>query len=379
MRELVSTIMKLPQKIDISTFLTVFGRESAFFNWRVHLAGYRDFSFDSGMIEIASQKAGCSLYSPINRNKVLEIVETEEEYQAYDFDNDIVYQVNDFDFNACQLNEEKFIAWLQKILVPSNRQNFAKASKNTYKLWSDPISVYFIFPCSLSTLVSELNIIVQAGVSMVIVLDVQDLKSSLIKQVRISHPNIVINPLNDFIGLHDKGEHYQYIFPQRFEEYINGFAPAPPASFLPRPANVSWKHLVITIHTTDRDSTFFVEGDAISAEYVVGKINIEGGVSKVPLKSIVALGKSQKKRGRFVKMLFELARTNGMYYSEQEKHKTVSDLRKILCAMFGYNRNEDPIPNPTSNAEACECAFTIRFSDSQSDPINRTQFLRQIK
>ncbi len=370
--------MSPPTKIDICAFLTEFGRETAFFNWREHLAGYDDFSIESKLIEITSLDASYTLYSPRNRSYALEIIEDEDADYACDFDGGVDYPISDFDVNACRLNEERFAAWLAKLLDPSNRYKPQWLNEYACELTPLPIPVYLILPCELECLEHFLNERAQGGTAMVLCASPNDLASTCMVELQRFHPNLILHSLLDLIGLRDDTKRYTYIYKEKFTDYLHSFAPSPPASFLPRPPKATWANLTLIIKTSDKYALGTQKDDELIAKYTI-KGSKENYYKKELVSKIKGLkGRGGKRDARYLR-LCELAQSGGLYSSSPEKMKSISDLRTLLRDMFGYAKHEDPIPNETGNNTHAQCAFTIKFSDSQSDPLNRRASLSRFK
>ena len=371
--------------MDLFVLLERMGEIAPVYDWCNHLDGYAQLK-QAQVLEYADT-GGSALRVRTKRSfsSFLEIDEDledrEHEVLAWDPIESVSVPLNGHDLRAMRINREKLRILLTHILMPSAAKSQSETSRYLLPLFDDPAYVALLFPCSAQELGEIIKSLPSDKSSIILTVSKSDVSPIALKEVLEHHPNVHLFHISDFIEFSRHKKEYIYQHPESFQTIIKKHLHTTKhGTLLDRPEGANWGDLEFIISSLDqsidpnrllgepKDEFIFVKYDSPWGNY-----RVKCGVS--------AIDKFRGPKGKgsnhyVILRKFAKSPNKGIRTLSEPKERTaMTRLRKLLCEMFGYNRFEDPIPNPERNATLLRTEFRIRFSAGNSDPLAREMAL----
>jgi len=374
--------------MDLFVLLERMGEIAPVYDWCNHLDGYAQLK-QARVLEYADTGGG-ALRVRTKRcfSSFLEIDEDledrEHEVLAWDPVACASISINGHDLRAMRINREKLRILLTHILMPGAAKSQSSNSLYLLPLFEDPAYVALLFPCSAHDLEEILKSLPSDKTSIILTVSKSDVSPIALKEVLGHYPNVHLFHISEFIVFSHHKKEYIYNHPELFQEIIKKHLHTTKRdTLLDRPEGANWRDLEFVISSLDQS----IEPDRILGEpkdeFIFVKYNSPWGNYRVKC-GVSAIDKFRGKKGKgsnsyIILRHFAKYPNKGIMTSSEQKDKTaMTRLRKLLCEMFGYNRFEDPIPNPKRNATLLTPAFRIRFSAGKSDPLDREMTLEPL-
>ncbi len=362
--------------IDIFEGLLLFGEEAARYDWLNHVEGAATLL---GRADSPLQPADAmaeTVRHPHNYGLRLTVLgdDDEDEYAAYDEDGmDEPISLRPHDLSLFRLSPAHFGKWLRSLLKlpPKTAPQIQDAGRHIILRAGDTY-IHFSLASTSAELKPHLESCSAQHHNALLLMSDWWQESSHANALIGEHPHIAPYSIQDFISPSKAG--YAYCGASPFLELVKNPDPhIPNATFLARPPGFGWEHLHISIRTPAHHELINVEQDIVHAWFEDEK-GKRVGSNKLVVGTYKKFCRNRQSTNMY-RLLKSYALLRGTESSRHGMNAASANternrLRAHLREMFGFGEHEaDPLTSVNAHKACFETAFSIGFSDSNSDPI----------